>query len=53
MHDIKIVHAKDGTYDVYFDEQWTLSRSHPDNVFSFLERLQEPVIITFKDEFYV
>ena len=52
MRNIKIVHAKDGVYDVYSDEQCILSRIHPDNVFSFLERLQEPIIITFKDEFY-
>lgn len=53
MINIKIVHAKDGTYDVYSNGKWVLSRSHPDNVFSFLERLEESVTITFKDEFYV
>lgn len=53
MLNIQIIHTKDDTYDIYSDEEWVLSRGHPDNVFSFLERLQEPVIITFKDEFYV
>ena len=44
---------KGEVYDVYVDGKWTITRSHPDNVFAWLNRFSEsngPLSISYEED---
>lgn len=53
MMNIRIIHRKDGVYDIYdrVTGKWIMSRNSADNVFSWLS-CKPHVTIDFVDEMY-
>lgn len=48
----KIIHRKDGVYDLFQDNNWIMSRGCVDNILEYLSKESEfgPVVFEFKDE---
>lgn len=48
----KIIHRKDGVYDLYDSKWWIMSRGCIDNILEYLSKESEltPVVFEFKDE---
>lgn len=49
---VKIIHAKDGVYDVYVNGKWVLTRGSADNVFSYLSEELHTFTLEFEDEYH-
>lgn len=49
---LKIIHRKDGVYDLYDGKWWIMSRGCIDNILEYLSKESEltPVVFEFKDE---
>lgn len=52
MHDYRIVHRKDGVYDLYDSLRWIMSRGCVDNILSFLSTASKysAIRIVFEDK---
>ena len=48
----RIIHRKDGVYDLYDGKWWIMSRGCIDNILEYLSKESEltPVVFEFKDE---
>lgn len=41
--EIHVIKAHDEVYDVFIDGLWQMSRKSPENIFSFLNEVTEPI----------
>lgn len=41
--EIHVIKARDEVYDVFIDGLWQMSRKNPENIFSFLNEVTEPI----------
>lgn len=46
---IRVIKARDGVYDMFIDGEWVISRNNPENIFSFLNEVTEPIEFYYID----
>lgn len=47
--EIHVIKARDGVFDVFLAGEWSISRNNPENIFSFLNEVTEPIEFYYTD----